>query len=118
MSSRAYARAWLPASLLALALLSGCGYPAVQPMNQEIITSLRTACSAGDRAWLDANREKIEERRAAGEMEDREYKVFLAIIEQAESGDWKGAEHACLKFQQAQEPTAEQVAKIRAFHSK
>ncbi len=82
------------------------------------ISSLRTACSAGDRTWLAANLEKIEKRRAEGQMDDEEYKSFIAIIEQAQSGDWKGAEYACLDFQKAQEPTAEQVARVRAFHEK
>ena len=49
----------------AAVLVAGCGYPAAQPVNFEIITSLRTACSARNTEWLVANEEKIEARRAA-----------------------------------------------------
>ena len=102
--------------LLLLAL--GCGYPAAQPVNMEIISSLRTACSARNTDWLEANADKIEAQRAAGEMSDAEYKAFSGILAQARSGNWDDAEHACLAFQKAQRPTPEQVEKIRAFHEK
>jgi len=96
----------------------GCGYPVAQPVNMEIISSLRTACSARNGDWLDANAKKIEGQRTAGQMNDDEYEAFTAIIEQARGGDWESAERACLRFQKAQRPTAEQVAKVRAFHEK
>ena len=101
---------------LAVLVASGCGYPEVQPVNMELITSLRTACSAQDQKWLEANVEKIEEQKAAGQMSDEEHATFMEIVEQARGGDWGGAERACLKFQKAQGPTAEQVEKMRAFH--
>ena len=41
---------WAPAALLAM--VAGCGYPVAQPLNMEIITSLRTACSARNGEWL------------------------------------------------------------------
>ena len=100
----------------AAVLVAGCGYPAAQPVNFEIITSLRTACSARNTEWLVANEEKIEARRAAGEMSDDEYETFAAIVRQARDGDWAKAERACLKFQRAQRPTPEQIARVRAFH--
>jgi hypothetical protein len=103
---------WLPF----VVLLAGCGYPSVEPANREIITSLRTACSSRDTTWLEANVEKIDARRASGELGDDEYEAFDAIVRQARDGDWAGAEAACLKFQRAQRPTPDQVAKIRAFH--
>ncbi len=101
---------------ITLLLVSGCGYPDVQPVNMELITSLRTACSAKDLKWLDANVEKIDARKAAGEMSDEEHATFMAIVEQARGGDWESAELACLRFQQAQGPTPEQMEKMRAFH--
>lgn len=105
--------------LLACGLLTlcGCGYPEVQPVNMELITSLRTACSAKEPKWLAANVEKIDAQRAAGQMSDEEHATFLAIVEQARGGDWEGAEQACLKFQKAQGPTPEQMEKTRAFHA-
>jgi hypothetical protein len=104
--------------LCGLALVAGCGYPSVEPENMELITSLRTACSARNDAWLAANEEKIEKRRADGAMSDHAYETFSGIIAQARGGDWAGAEAACLKFQKAQRPSAEQVEKARAFHEK
>ena len=105
------------APLLLLVVL-GCGYPVAQPVNMEIISSLRTACSARNSEWLEANAEKIEAQRTAGEMNEAEYEAFSGILEQARSGGWEEAEYACLAFQKAQRPTPEQVAKIRAFHEK
>jgi hypothetical protein len=104
--------------LLPLLAIGGCGYPVVEPANLEIVTSLRTACSARDPSWLAANEEKIDKRRAAGRVRDDEYAAFAAIIRQARDGDWADAEAACLKFQKAQRPTPEQVARLRAFHEK
>jgi hypothetical protein len=94
----------------------GCGYPEVQHVNLELITSLRTACSAREPKWLDLNVEKIDAQKAAGEMSEEEHATFMAIVEQARAGDWEGAERACLKFQKAQGPTPEQMEKVRAFH--
>jgi hypothetical protein len=98
-------------------LVSGCGYPEVQPENMELITSLRTACSAKDSTWLKANVEKLDGAKTAGEMSEEEHAIFMAIVEQARGGDWEGAERACLKFQKAQGPTPEQMEKMRAFHA-
>ncbi len=109
-------RTFVAAMLVAVLVTGGCGYPAAQPVNLELITSLRTACSAKEPRWLDANLEKIEARRARGEMSDEEHQTFMAIIEQARGGDWEGAERACLEFQKAQGPTREQAEKMRAFH--
>jgi hypothetical protein len=106
-----------PLGMLLLFAL-GCGYPEAQPVNMEIISSLRTACSARNAAWLEANAEKIEAQRAAGAMNDTEYEAFTGILAQARGGDWEDAEYACLAFQKAQRPTPEQVEKIRAFHEK
>jgi hypothetical protein len=100
-----------------LLLSSGCGYPEVQPVNMELITSLRTACSAREPKWLEANVEKIDAQKATGQMSDEEHATFMAIVEQARSGDWESAELACLKFQKAQGPTSEQMEKMRAFHA-
>jgi hypothetical protein len=115
MRGRSYSRiVWL----CGLALVAGCGYPAVEPENMELITSLRTACSARNDAWLKANEEKVEKRHADGAMSDDAYETFSAIIAQARGGDWAAAEAACLKFQKAQRPSVEQVEKARAFHEK
>jgi len=108
----------LLAAFVLASMLVGCGYPAAAPQNMELITSLRTACSARNPTWLDTNEKKINEQRAAGQMSDEEYEAFKSIIDRARGGDWKGAEEACLAFQHDQGPTPEQIEKIRAFHEK
>jgi hypothetical protein len=100
-----------------LELTTGCSYTEVQPINLRAISSLRTACSARRSDWLKDNVDLIEKRRAAGEMRDDEYETFMAIVRQAEGGDWSGASAACLAFQKAQRPTAEQIEAVRAFHA-
>jgi len=116
MAISRFAQVFAIPAAITLLLVSGCGYPDVQTVNMELITSLRTACSAKDLTWLDANVKKIDGQKAAGEMSDEEHAVFMTIVEQARGGDWEGAERACLKFQKAQGPTPEQKEKMRAFH--
>jgi hypothetical protein len=117
-NSRKTSRWILSAFFVLSATLSGCGYPVAQPVNREIISSLRTACSARNPEWLAANADKIEKQRSDGLMNDAEHETFNGIVAQARGGDWEGAEYACLAFQKAQRPTPEQEAKIRAFHEK
>jgi hypothetical protein len=100
--------------VLALAVaLPGCGYPVAEPANMELISSLRTALSAKNEQWLDANAKIIEERHAAGEMGDEQFAAFRGIIEQARGGDWAGAERASVDFQRAQRPSPEQLEEVR-----
>ena len=106
----------LIAGLAMLALVAGCGYPVAEPVNMELISSLRTALSARSETWLAANDEIVEKRHAGGQMRDDEYHVFRSIIDQARGGDWQGAERATLRFQKAQRPTKEQVERVTQFH--
>lgn len=99
------------ASLL-LAALTGCGYPAVQPGNLRLTSSLRTALSARNEGWLKINEDQINDLHQRGEMRDDEHEAFRAIIEQARQGDWQGAERAALGLQRAQRPTAEQIEAV------
>jgi len=94
-------------------LASGCSYPVAEPINMELISSLRTALSARNEQWLKANAEIVEERHASGEMRDDEYGAFRGIIDQARAGNWADAEKATLKFQRAQRPTREQIDEVR-----
>ncbi len=96
--------------LLACALLAtaaGCGRPPqVAGANRALVVSLATAVSARNNSWLDENAKLLEQRRAAGQCTDAEYKAFKAIIDQALAGDWKPAEDAIYALRDAQEPTA------------
>ena len=102
---------WLAATS-AVVLIVGCGYPAAEPDNLPLITSLRTALSARNDAWLNANEEIIEKRHDEKELNDDAYSAFKKIIAQAREGDWKGAELESLKFQRAQRPTREQIERL------
>lgn len=109
MPSRSHRSLVLLVLCLGLVLISGCGYPAATPENLGLITSLRTALSARNVEWLDANEQKIEARRLAGQMTDDEYETFQSIVAEARRGDWESAERAAVKFQRAQRPTDEQI---------
>jgi len=111
-------RRTLAAIGLMLLFAAGCGYPVAEPMNMEVISSLRTALSARNEDWLKANETIVEERHHSGAMRDDEYQAFINIIRRAQQGEWKEAEQEVLAFQRAQRPTAEQIEKVREFHNK
>jgi hypothetical protein len=95
-----------------IAATLGCGFPAVEPENLALITSLRTALSARNETWLQQNEDLVEKRYAAQEMGESSYHAFKQIIQQARSGEWKEAELESLKFQRAQRPTPEQIDRL------
>jgi len=92
--------------LMALAcgmLTIGCTRPpAVQYHNLKLISSLRTAISAQNSAWLEGVAKAVTVRRDAGEMDSEEYEHFQAIIAVARAGRWKDAEQDCFRFETAQ----------------
>ena len=90
-------------SLTVFAACFGCSRPpAVQHDHLPLITSLRTACSARNPAWLDGVQRAVTERHAAGKMLPDEHTHFEKLIQQAKAGEWETAERACLQFEQAQ----------------
>lgn len=95
---------WLCAFALSIAALgSGCSRPpAVQYDHLPLISSLRTACSARNNAWLEGVQRAVNERHAAGKMTSDEHAHFDQLIQQAKAGEWESAERACLKFEKAQ----------------
>lgn len=97
-----------------VALVAGCSYPQAAPENRELIAALRTACSARNADWLQATIEKIEARKAAGEMAEAEYESLKSIAATAQSGDWTTAERECFRMQSHQRPTPEEIARIPA----
>ena len=98
---------------LLLLLVTGCGYPVAEPGNMRLISTLRTALSARNEQWLQANEELVKSRREQGEMRDEEFEAFQSIIQQARDGDWASAEREAVKFQRAQRPTEEQIQRLR-----
>jgi hypothetical protein len=100
--------------LLGLLLaITGCGYPNADPANRRLISSLRTALSAQNQQWLAANEKLVAERHKSGAMRDDEFAVFQEIIQQAQSGDWQGAEQAAVEFQRDQRPSEQEVQRNR-----
>ena len=96
-------------SLLLAVYAAGCGQPQAGAENVELISSLRTAISAQNLEWLEANLKIIDERHTAGQLSDAAYKTFQAIITKAEAGKWNEAEQDAIAFQKAQQPTREQI---------
>jgi hypothetical protein len=92
-----------------LTAVSGCGYPNTEPTNRRLISSLRTALSAQNQQWLAANEKLVAERHTSGAMRDDEFAAFQEIIQQAQSGDWQGAERAAVEFQRDQRPSDQEV---------
>jgi hypothetical protein len=107
-----FRRSLIPLAILML--VAGCGYPQAAPENRELIAALRTACSARNSDWLQATVEKIEGRKAAGEMGDAEYAALQSIAATAQAGDWETAERESFRMQSHQRPTAEEIARIPA----
>ena len=105
--------------LLALSLLSaaGCGQPRVAPHNLELTVKLRTAVSAQNEEWLALNSALVDERQAAGEMDQDEYDAFRKIIALAEAGHWEEAEIACVQLQKAQRPEAASRAQMERMQA-
>lgn len=103
--------------LAAIVMLGGCSQPTVAPANLRLTATLRTAISARNETWLEKNATLVAERFAAGEMAPDEHDQFVAIIDQARSGDWERAERAVVRLQAAQVPTTEQVRQVTRHHS-
>lgn len=101
------------ASLAIFAVVFGCGKPQASPVNRQLIASLRTAVNTRNAEWLEKNAKILDERRAAGQTSDNEYRQFQSIIERARAGNWKAAEREVIAFQKAQRPTREEVEKAR-----
>lgn len=94
-------------SLLIAASFIGCAKPQAGAENVELISSLRTAVSAQNPEWLDANVNVIDERHSGGHLSDSAHETFHAIIDKAKAGEWKEAEQDAIAFQKAQRPTGE-----------
>lgn len=87
---------------LALVLVVGCGPPQVGQGNYRLVESLRTAISARRVDWLEETAKMAERRHEAGQLGDKPYTAFEAIIEQARAGDWEDAESEVVKLAKAQ----------------
>lgn len=101
-------------ALFVLATFSGCGgEPQVAKANQKLISALRTAASARQVPWLDECAKQVDEGQAAGTMSAAEAAAFEEIIALARSGEWKQAEEKAAALGAAQQPTAEDLERLK-----
>lgn len=94
-------------------VLPGCGPPQVGTANRRIVLALATATSARDAGWLESCAAQIDERRAAGALQEAEGEAFDAILADARSGRWEEAREASYALRDAQKPTAEALEAVR-----
>ena len=104
----------LPGLLLVLFSLAGCSQPQVSHDNWELLSSLRTACSAQNAEWLAQNEAEILRRQQAGTLSAEELAEFQEILRLARDGRWEKAEARVLKWQRAQRPPAAIERKLPA----
>lgn len=102
---------WL---LFAAVFVAGCGGPPqVSRSNQKLISALRTAASARQVPWLDECAKQVEEGKAAGTITAEEAAAFDEIISLARRGEWKAAEEEAARLGAAQQPTAEDLERLK-----
>ena len=102
------------AALLIASAFAGCGgEPQVAKQNQKLISALRTAASARQTQWLDECAKQVDEGKAAGTMSAAEAAAFTEIIALARSGEWKQAEEKAAALGAAQQPTAEDIERLK-----
>jgi hypothetical protein len=98
-------------AVLSAVLVAGCSQaPQVGPENYPLIESLRTAVSARNEDWLADNARLIAERRQKGQLSEQQFAEFEAIIAQARTNDWTGAEARVIALAKAQRPIATSTA--------
>ena len=94
-------------------MMVGCGRTQVSAPNRRLLASLQTAVSAKQTDWLEAAARQLADKRSAGEVSESEFKVMNAIVVKAKSGDWKGSQQDVFALSEGQQPTAEDLAKVR-----
>ena len=96
-----------------LLLVIGCGVQQIDPANRRFMLQLQSVTSSKKTEWLDEAVKQIEEQRSKGELSDEEYAAFQPIIEKARKGDWAGAQRDAFALTEGQQPTAEDLEKIK-----
>ncbi len=77
--------------VIAIILRSGREYGEISPRGYEIATALYSACNQKDPAKLETLSEIIEDSTGSRELNDRESRWLVAIIDQGRRGDWDAA---------------------------
>jgi hypothetical protein len=96
-----------------LFLAVGCGVQQIEPANRRFVQQLMSATSSKKTEWLDETVKQIEKQRSQGELSDEEYAALAPIIKKARQGDWPGAQRDAFALSEGQQPTAEDLEKIK-----
>jgi hypothetical protein len=76
-----------------LVTLAGCGEPSARELkNRQELEALLTAVSLRNKAELEKDARRIDDRHAAGELSDGRYQDLREIIKKARAGEWGAAE--------------------------
>jgi hypothetical protein len=94
-------------ALLTALLLGGCGQsPQFSAKDQRLLGALRTAVSARNTEWLEANAKQIDKAHQQGTISDEGFEALQSAMAQARAGDWKQAEKQIIELEKAQHPPA------------
>ena len=84
-----------------LMLFPGCGGPSARELkNRQEFEALLTAVSLKNKAELEKDAKRIDDRHASGDLSDGGYDDLRSIIEKARTGDWSGAERQAYEFRE------------------
>ncbi len=106
-------------TIAGLAFVLGCGgAPQVAKENRKLIETVLTAVSSGNQAWLESNEKLLQTAHEKGQLSDAEFAAFSAILQQARSGDWKGATARARTLAASQRPHEDESSHALAKHKK
>lgn len=88
--------------VLAVVLLSGCGYGELSPKGYEYAKAMYNIASREADAQLDPFCEKLNAARDKGELSAEEADWLLKIADKARQGNWKSAANKARKLMQEQ----------------
>lgn len=95
-------------------VLKGWGTaPQISSSNRKILEALQTAVSSKKLEWLEIVTKQVTEKYDEGDVSDEEFNAIDAIVQKAESGDWKAAQLASFSLSEVQRPTAEDIEMLR-----
>lgn len=93
---------------------AGCGgAPQVEAEHRRLLLGLVTATSAKDQGLLDSVVAEIDAARRSGGISEPTDRSFGRIIQAARSGDWESARREAYRLRDAQEPTREDLDRLK-----
>jgi hypothetical protein len=92
----------------------GCSPPQVDPEHRELILRLATATSTRDARLLESVAEDITSRRDAGTLGGAPAAAFEAIVSAGRAGSWEAAQRRAYALRDAQEPTPDEINRLRS----